>query len=124
MTNVGVVSLPRWQDRLAFHLIGVVNEELLCRGLVLGAAIAAFRVSASRFRHPAVVATTIVFALMHAQYHGFAPGPALVAQLLWTLPLGLACSALAFETRSLWPAVALHLANNALVGLAELTLRT
>ena len=55
---------------------------------------------------------------MHAQHHGFVLGPALCAQLLWTLPLGLALSALAFETRSVWPAVVVHIANNALVGLA------
>ncbi|HEY1099518.1 MAG TPA: CPBP family intramembrane glutamic endopeptidase [Myxococcota bacterium] len=123
LTGVGIVALPRWQDRLAFHVVGVVNEELLCRALVLGAALAVWPRSSgstSTLREPAVIATTIVFSLLHAQYHGFVAGPALYAQLLWTLPTGLALTALAFETRSVWPAVGVHVVNNALVGVAEL----
>lgn len=129
VTGIGFVSLPRWQDRLAFHGVGVWNEELLCRGLVLGAAVSLTKAgepasmwasaSSSTLRAPAVWAATLVFSLMHAQYHDFTPSPALYAQLLWTLPVGLACSALAFETQSIWPSVLVHGVNNALVALAE-----
>ena len=119
LTGVGFVSLPRWQDRIAFHFIGVVNEELLCRGIVLGAALAVLPRASSTLRQPAVVATTIVFSLMHIQYHDFTLNSALFAQLLWTIPIGLALTALAFETRSVWPSVGVHVGNNLLVGLAE-----
>lgn len=127
LTGTGLIHLPRLEDRVAFYVLGAFNEELLCRALVLGAALKVFvpassssfsSSSSSSLRQPAVIATTIVFSLMHAQHHDFVFGPALNAQLLWTIPLGLALSALAFETRSLWPSVVVHIANNALVGLA------
>lgn len=38
LTGAGLIALPRLEDRVAFHVLGALNEEFVCRALVLGAA--------------------------------------------------------------------------------------
>jgi membrane protease YdiL (CAAX protease family) len=107
--GVGRIPLPRWQDTVAFNLTGPLAEELLIRGLVLSAAERVM--PAGR----ALVFSALVFALMHLQYHAFRIDAASCAQLAWTFPFGILLAWLAQRTGSLWPSLALHWLNNALV---------
>lgn len=109
LTGLGKFPLPRWQDKVAHVLTGAVAEELLCRGLVLGAALAIWP---KGWR--AIAWSSAVFSLMHLQYHGFRlDGPAL-AQLAWTVPVGITFATVAQRTRSLVVVMLLHIVNNAI----------
>jgi len=109
----GKIPLPRWQDQVAHVLTGAIAEELLCRGLVLGAALAIWPRG-----WKAVAWSTAVFSLMHLQYHSFRLDQLALAQLAWTLPLGAVLATVAVRTRSLAVVMILHLVNNAIVVLA------
>ena len=110
--GVGKVPLPRWQDQVAFTVTGSAAEELLCRGLVLGTALALW----PRGRR-AIVWSAVTFALLHLQYHGFRLDGLALAQLAWTLPAGLVFATVAARTESLALVYVLHVANNAIVQL-------
>jgi len=114
----GRVALPRWQDKVAFGLSGLLVEELLTRGVVLGAALRLWPATPGARPGRAALLSALVFALLHHQHHGFRLDGAAWAQVAWTLPLGVLLGWLVEQTRSLWPAVGLHLLNNAIVLLA------
>ena len=77
-------------------LVGPVLEEVLLRGVVLGA------VAARLGAWPAIIACAIAFALLHAS--------------LWSLlpltVLGIGAGWLAVRSRSLWPAIIAHVLYN------------
>ena len=111
--GVGKIPLARWENRVAHLFTGVLAEELLCRGLVLGAALAIWRTG-----WRPIAWSAVVFAAMHLQYHGFRLDGLALAQLVWTLPQGAMFATIAVRTRSLLFVVLLHIANNVLVFLA------
>jgi membrane protease YdiL (CAAX protease family) len=115
-TGIGKIQLDRWQDVVAFLFTGLVAEELLCRGLVLGAALKTFNGRSARWM--AVLWSAGVFALMHHQYHGFRFDSGAWMQVLWTLPFGVVLGLLTERTRSLLPALLVHFVNNVLVFVA------
>ncbi len=88
---------------LVLAVIGPVLEEMLLRGPVLGA----LRIRFGPW--PAIAASAVAYALLHASVWSFLP---------FTV-LGIALGWLAVRSRSLWPAVAAHvLYNTVFVGAA------
>ncbi|HEX2571273.1 MAG TPA: type II CAAX endopeptidase family protein [Polyangia bacterium] len=85
-------------DAVALALLPALCEEALFRGALLGALRPAGRA-------PAVAATALLFGFYHGNLWKAVP-TALLGALLGTVAL---------RARSLWPAVAAHLANNVLV---------
>jgi membrane protease YdiL (CAAX protease family)/NAD-dependent dihydropyrimidine dehydrogenase PreA subunit len=80
-------------------LAGPVLEEVLLRGVVLGAVAA--RVGA----WPAIVGCAVAFALLHASLWSFLPLTVLGVGLGW----------LATRSRTLWPAIGAHVLYNAVL---------
>jgi membrane protease YdiL (CAAX protease family) len=80
-------------------LVGPLLEELLLRGVVLGA------VSARIGVWPAIAACALAFALLHASLWSLLPLTVLGVGLGW----------LAVRSRSLWPAVLAHVLYNAVL---------
>jgi membrane protease YdiL (CAAX protease family) len=116
ITGVGKVQLDRWQDVAAFLVTGVIAEELLCRGLVLGVALKVFQ---GRSSHVAAIFWSVaIFALMHHQHHGFRFDASAWLQVAWTVPLGAVTAVLTVRSRSLMPAVLVHGLDNLIVYLA------
>lgn len=113
-TDVWAPAIAGWRGVVAFHATGLVAEELLFRGALYGLV---RRVVPRRALGPLsvpVVATAVLFAVAHLQYHGFRlTGPAL-SQVAYTLPMGLLFGWLRERTGSLWPPVGLHAATNVL----------
>jgi membrane protease YdiL (CAAX protease family) len=117
-TAVAVLGFRVWTPTLGFHRAadwvaflgtGLLAEELLFRGAV-------FHLAAQALgdERRALWASAILFALAHAQYHAFRPSAALFAQVLYTLPMGLAYAFLRKQTGSIWPPALVHLAGNLL----------
>jgi sodium transport system permease protein len=91
--------LPVWIPLVCVAFAPAVCEELLCRGLLL-------RGLARRFGPGvAIVGAAVGFALLHISPYRFAP----------TFLLGLTLGTLAWLSRSVVPAVIVHLFNNASV---------
>ncbi|HJQ56569.1 MAG TPA: type II CAAX endopeptidase family protein [Vineibacter sp.] len=84
---------------IAIGLLGPFAEELLFRGLIYGYVDGRFGARA------AWIASSILFALAHAE-------PAHVALVV---PLGLVLGWIRWQSASLWPCIAAHIANNTLV---------
>lgn len=87
---------------LTFAVIAIAGpllEELLLRGVVLGA------VSAKVGKWPAIVGCALAFALLHASLWSLLPLTVLGIGLGW----------LAVRSRSLWPAVVAHVLYNAVL---------
>lgn len=115
-TGIGKFPLARWEDLAAHVGAGLVAEELLVRVFVLGAALNAFRTSKGGWRP--VLWSAAVFALMHHQYHAFRFDADSWLQAIWSFPLGVLLATLTARTRSVAPALFVHLLNNVLVVLA------
>ena len=64
-----------------------------------------------------IVFTAVLFSLAHWQYHAFRPTAAALAQLAYTLPLGIIFGFLRAETDRLWLPIALHMMINSLAAL-------
>jgi membrane protease YdiL (CAAX protease family)/NAD-dependent dihydropyrimidine dehydrogenase PreA subunit len=97
MFGSGAVGVVMTIALVAF--VGPFLEELLLRGVVLGAV-------ARRFgAWPAIVACALAFALLHASLWSALPLTVLGIGLGW----------LATRSRSLWPAVAAHILYNAVL---------
>lgn len=96
-----------WPARIGFLIFGPIGEELLFRGLVQERARQVWRGSGT----PAILISTAAFSLHHLFIHT-APAGLLVAQLLFTLPMGIVFATLRERTGSLWPGVALHVLTN------------
>jgi len=122
-TAVAALGFRVWTPALGFHRAadwvaflgtGLLGEELLFRGAVFHLAADVFHDDPARRLGPAVWASAVLFALAHAQYHAFRVTGALVVQVLYTVPMGLAFAFLRKQTRSIWPSTAVHVACNAL----------
>jgi membrane protease YdiL (CAAX protease family) len=96
-----------WPARIGFLIFGPIGEELLFRGIVQERARQVWR----RPGTPAILISTAAFSLHHLFIHT-APAGLLVAQLLFTLPMGIVFATLRERTGSLWPGVALHVLTN------------
>lgn len=84
---------------LVVVVLGPFVEELLLRGVLLGALERRFA------RWPAIAVSSLVFAALHGSLWSFLP----------ITVLGLALGRIASRRRSLWPAVILHVAYNAVI---------
>jgi membrane protease YdiL (CAAX protease family)/NAD-dependent dihydropyrimidine dehydrogenase PreA subunit len=80
-------------------VVGPLLEELLLRGVVLGAVTSRFGV------WPAILACALAFAMLHASLWSLLPLTVLGVGLGW----------LAVRSRSLWPAVVAHVLYNAVL---------
>jgi membrane protease YdiL (CAAX protease family) len=85
-------------------VVGPLLEELLLRGVVVGAVARRFGV------WPAILACSLAFALLHASLWSLLPLTVLGVGLGW----------LAARSRSLWPAVVAHILYNAVLVAAAL----
>lgn len=113
-TDVYVPGVAGWRNAVAFHATRVLAEELLFRGALyqLVRRLAPGRV-AGPFSVP-VVATAVLFALSHFQYHAFRLTVASVTQVAYNVPTGVLLGWLRERTGSVWSSVALHAATNSL----------
>jgi membrane protease YdiL (CAAX protease family) len=84
---------------LVIVLLAPVVEELLLRGVVLGA------MQRRVGRWPGIALSAVMFATLHGSLWSFLP----------MTVLGLALGRIATGRRSLWPAVILHVAYNAAI---------
>ena len=107
ITGHWLIYARGWPLVLAFLVFGPLGEELLFRGLVFGYARAIWPSSAST----AVLISTIAFSLHHIALHT-APRGFAIAQLLFTLPMGVVFALLRERTGSLWPGLLVHFATN------------
>ena len=107
-----VPHLPAATDIVVFIGTGLLAEEFWFRGMLFSLFT---RVVRSGSNHMPILLTSVLYALSHWQYHGFQFTVAAAIQLAYTLPLGLVLGMLRSQTRSVWPAVGLHLAVNMIV---------
>jgi membrane protease YdiL (CAAX protease family)/NAD-dependent dihydropyrimidine dehydrogenase PreA subunit len=96
-TLFGAGAIGAALTMLVLAAIGPVFEEMLLRGTVLEA----LRLRVGPW--PAIAASALVYALLHASVWSFLPFAVLGAALGW----------LAVRSRSLWPAVVAHVLYNA-----------
>lgn len=97
-----------WPAILAFIVFGPIGEELLFRGMIFERV---RRIWANSAR-PAIWISTIAFSLHHIQLHRLPLDGAALAQIGFTLPMGLVFAQLRERSGSLWPALLLHAATN------------
>jgi membrane protease YdiL (CAAX protease family) len=91
----------------AFMVFGPAGEELLFRGLIFEKARAVWPTTAA----PAMCISTAAFCLHHLAL-GAAPHGLAMAQLLFTIPMGLVFALLRERTGSILPGWLLHVATN------------
>lgn len=92
----------------AFLLFGPLGEELLFRGLILDRAQAVWPADPGMV----VLLSTVTFSLHHIQlhpdpFHGIA-----LAQLIFTIPMGIVFARLRLITGTIWVSLLLHVATN------------
>jgi len=93
---------------VAFLLAAPLGEELLFRGAI-------FELSERAFGHGGwapVIVSTVFFSLHHLQLHQFQPTPAALAQLAFTVPMGLVFGRIRQLTSSVSPAFVVHVLTN------------
>jgi membrane protease YdiL (CAAX protease family) len=91
----------------AFIVCGPLGEELLFRGLVFERARRLWPASAG----PAMIISTLAFSLHHIALNA-APDSLMMAQIFFTIPMGLVMAWLRERTGSIWPGWLLHVATN------------
>ncbi|HEY1015654.1 MAG TPA: CPBP family intramembrane glutamic endopeptidase [Herpetosiphonaceae bacterium] len=104
-------------DIVVLVVIAVVIEELWFRGVVYTASWWAFPAS----RYAPILISAGLFSLGHWQYHGFQLTGAALAQMLYTLPLGLIFGYLRAATGGLTTGLIVHMVINALAVSAVLS---
>ena len=92
---------------VAFMVFGPAGEELLFRGLIFEKARAIWQTTPA----PAMCISTAAFSLHHLAL-GAAPHGLAVAQILFTIPMGLVFALLRERTGSILPGWLLHVATN------------
>ncbi|MEH3158996.1 MAG: CPBP family intramembrane metalloprotease [Sphingomonas taxi] len=97
-----------WPAILAFLAFGPIGEELWFRGLIFERARRLWANSA----RPAIWISTVAFSLHHVQLHRLPLDGAALAQIGFTLPMGLVFAQLRERSGSLLPALLLHVATN------------
>jgi membrane protease YdiL (CAAX protease family) len=95
--------------RLAgFVMIAPLAEELLFRGAIFELCERAF----ARRRWTPVIVSTVFFSLHHLELHAFRLTEAALAQVAFTVPMGLLWGAFRREAQSIWPGFGLHVLTN------------
>jgi uncharacterized protein len=116
----GAYELPA-EDRSLLSMVAAngfaagVMEELIFRGLVLGALLSRWGVTGSGLWR-ALVVSSLLFSAPHAL--NILSGAQLlttIAQLVWALQLGIVFGALVVAGGSVWPVAALHGLSNAYI---------
>ena len=102
-----IVYARGWPSIAAFLVFGPLGEELLFRGLVYEKARIIWRATPG----PAICLSTACFSLHHIQLQA-APHGLLLAQVLFTIPMGVVFAVLRERTRSLWPGFLVHVVTN------------
>lgn len=97
-----------WPAIMAFIAFGPIGEELLFRGMIFERARRLWANSA----RPAIWISTIAFSLHHIQLHQHPLDGAALAQIGFTLPMGLVFAQLRERSGSLWPGLLLHVTTN------------
>ena len=93
---------------IGFLVLGPLGEELLFRGAVFE--LAERRFPASTFAP--ILLSSVLFSAHHLQLHGFNITPFVLAQLAFTLPMGLVFARVRMLTGSIWPGLLLHVLTN------------
>ena len=93
----------------AFVIFGPLGEELLFRGLIFSYARSLWPSSATT----AIGVSTVAFSLHHISLNT-APRELALAQILFTIPMGIVFALLRKRTGSLWPGLLVHVATNML----------
>ncbi|MBV8331654.1 MAG: CPBP family intramembrane metalloprotease [Candidatus Eremiobacteraeota bacterium] len=118
VARVPVPVLQSVPDFTAFLVTGLLAEELLFRGAIYQLAERAlprtFVIAGTRLPLWPIVVSALLFSLAHFQYYGFAITPRALAQVSYTLIMGLMWGPLRSVTSSIWPAIAFHLLTNAI----------
>ena len=119
VARVPVPALRSAPDFVAFLFTGLLAEELLFRGAIYQLAERtlprAYVTIGERMPLWPIVVSALLFSLAHLQYYGFAiTGPA-IAQVSYTLIMGLMWGPLRYLTLSIWPAIAFHVVTNLIV---------
>lgn len=107
MTGHWTVYARGWPLVTAFLIFGPLGEELLFRGLIFGHA----RTIWPSSPQIAIVISTAAFSLHHISLHT-APRELAVAQVLFTIPMGIVFALLRERTGSVWPGLLVHIATN------------
>jgi hypothetical protein len=92
-----MTAAPLWMAVLVIGAGPAVGEELLFRGLIGRGLVARYGIVAG------IAVTSLLFGLMHL----------IPAQVIGTIPLGIAMHYVYVTTRSFWAPMTLHLLNNA-----------
>lgn len=92
----------------AFVLVAPLAEEIMFRGTLFELA------ERSSFAFPAapIWITSILFGLQHFQLHGYRADSAALTQAAFTFPMGLVFATVRSRSRSIWPALILHILTN------------
>jgi membrane protease YdiL (CAAX protease family) len=96
-------------ETAAFLVFGMMAEEFLFRGALFSVA---KQLGGNWF---ATFASAIFFSLSHFQYHSYHLTPAAIAQVSYTLPMGVTFGFLRQRSDRLWPAIVVHFINNGMV---------
>ena len=107
--GVYVPSLPRSVDIAAFIGFSLLAEELLFRGALF--ALATRTLPARRWMP--IVWTAALFSAQHLQFYHYHVSANALVQLGYSFPMGLVLGYIRSEARRVWPAVATHVATNA-----------
>jgi sodium transport system permease protein len=103
----GLLDLPAWALLFLVAASPAICEELLFRGALLSG------LRRDQGAAKSIWTSALLFGLVHASIHRFLP----------TTILGALLAALSLSSRSLWPAIALHGAYNAILVLHMLAAR-
>ena len=104
-----IVYARGWPAIAAFLVFGPLGEELLFRGIIFEKARAMWPGGPG----PAICLSTAAFSLHHVELHA-APTGLAVAQIVFTIPMGIVFAILRERTRSIWPGFVVHVATNLL----------
>ena len=102
-----IVYARGWPSIAAFLVFGPLGEELLFRGVIYEKARTIWRATPV----PAICLSTAAFSLHHTQLQAAPHGLAL-AQVVFTIPMGIVFAILRERTRSIWPGFLVHVATN------------
>ena len=107
--GVYVPALPRSVDIAAFIGFGLLAEELLFRGALFALAARTFPTR----RGMPIVWTAALFSAQHLQFYHYHVSAHALVQLGYSFPMGLVLGYIRSASRRVWPAVATHVATNA-----------
>lgn len=99
----------KWIESAGFYCLGNTLEELLFRGFLLTGAVKLFG------KITGIAFICLLFGLFHLQGTGLNSGA--VAMIITTSSMSLLLIAVIFYTKSIWPAVTLHITGNILLHL-------